>query len=192
MGNAGLNALLSNNASVHPRMRGERWQPRVNTFRHSGSSPHAWGTLKYRFDRSCRDRFIPACVGNAKGIFRPGNNRAVHPRMRGERLLGAVHRARAAGSSPHAWGTPWPPRVLLDGRRFIPACVGNAISSAAPRSSKTVHPRMRGERAIFACFGGRYSGSSPHAWGTPRARDWQLIGRRFIPACVGNALRGTV
>ena len=107
--------------------------------------------------------------------------------MRGERPRPFPQLRRCNGSSPHARGT-------LDGRlrqladdRFIPACAGNAPPVRRVFAAHTVHPRMRGER----CTGKRtkrfYTGSSPHARGTPCALPVNSMLCRFIPACAGNA-----
>ena len=94
---------------VHPRMRGEHATSALLRRRRFGSSPHARGTRPrarrvepvLRFIPACagntairRDwsdrvrRFIPACAGNTR---RPWRSRSpVHPRMRGERICGAL------------------------------------------------------------------------------------------------------
>ena len=73
-----------------------------------------------------RMRFIPACAGNAALHIVCVLPLAVHPRMRGERVV-------AAADDPVA---PW----------FIPACAGNAASFGNQDPNRAVHPRMRGER----------------------------------------------
>ncbi len=107
--------------------------------------------------------------------------------MRGELRFASVKRQRQNGSSPHAWGTPpssprAPPRS-----RFIPTCVGNSAERGARGGAGTVHPHMRGELRTLSRTSGPVAGSSPHAWGTPRARDLAGRTRRFIPTCVGNS-----
>ena len=52
-------------ASVHPRMRGERTKGRSRLKISHGSSPHARGTLNTTVASLTRQRFIPACAGNA-------------------------------------------------------------------------------------------------------------------------------
>ncbi len=71
--------------------------------------------------------------------------------------------------------------------RFIPACVGNARWSGAARPYVPVHPRVCGERyALIAAYLTK-AGSSPRVWGTLLTYEAFGLGRRFIPACVGNA-----
>ena len=92
--------------------------------------------------------------------------------------------------------------------RFIPTCVGNAVTPERDKKTVAVHPHMRGER-FYGCYGRicvlrfiptcvgnafrhlgellRLYGSSPHAWGTPLEPPSHARCPRFIPTCVGNA-----
>ena len=73
--------------------------------------------------------------------------------------------------------------------RFIPAYAGNARPPNSIRCSRSVHPRIRGER--FFPFASPFAphGSSPHTRGTRhQARPGPPV-LRFIPACAGNASR---
>ena len=92
-----------------------------------------------------------------------------------------------AGSSPRAWGTR--PLPLRKGRilRFIPTCVGNAISASRRLFAYPVHPHVRGERGLPICDVLLIYGSSPRAWGTPSLSVVSMLRSRFIPTCVGNA-----
>jgi hypothetical protein len=108
--------------------------------------------------------------------------------MRGERLRTMLQSMGYSGSSPHARGTPIRPIRRGHGRRFIPACAGNAPFPRSLVPDLPVHPRMRGERGHGAPSLEAVTGSSPHAPGTrlqvvPRRASW-----RFIPACAGNAV----
>ena len=107
--------------------------------------------------------------------------------MRGERSVAPNWRQYLTGSSPHARGTQVGKVAHDHIARFIPACAGNARHPASIRSWTTVHPRMRGERGSVCCTALMFSGSSPHARGTPKeVRDY-AVNKRFIPACAGNA-----
>ena len=145
-GNAKVADFFRLRMSVHPRMRGERLPNRGQVPPGAGSSPHARGTRRPCSQSAASERFIPACAGNADTCWRSAFSSAVHPRMRGERVLVAGFALLPVGSSPHARGT----HVCLgrcgDGLRFIPACAGNATFASPPRPIQSVHPRMRGER----------------------------------------------
>ncbi len=186
-GNAPCGARARHETAVHPRMRGERscWGFRRST--RSGSSPHARGTLEISLEMTARERFIPACAGNALRLISILRARSVHPRMRGER--GCMPRSTicAAGSSPHARGTRSPNNKIARERRFIPACAGNALCRRRCRGGCPVHPRMRGERSDPSRAIQEKSGSSPHARGTRASPGSLPICGRFIPACAGNA-----
>ena len=108
--------------------------------------------------------------------------------MRGERSTSVHVFVIASGSSPHARGTRRGRGQERHRIRFIPACAGNATICHLTRPTKTVHPRMRGERLGFMVERGHQGGSSPHARGTLDCVQFGQIFGRFIPACAGNAL----
>ena len=173
--------------AVHPRMRGERHWAVGWHLRSRGSSPHARGTPKCCPECVSHRRFIPACAGNARPAYNVPGSMAVHPRMRGERIVGGLPCNLIPGSSPHARGTP--PRDDPDRRvaRFIPACAGNALPVSSPSNWRAVHPRMRGERYLDQMCAIPAAGSSPHARGTRHRQIQRRAHHRFIPACAGNA-----
>ena len=107
--------------------------------------------------------------------------------MRGERGPQGISTPTGVGSSPHARGTHRIRATVHDGRRFIPACAGNARCIRARTQGSAVHPRMRGERAIPGVDATWIAGSSPHARGTPVGGRHVDTDQRFIPACAGNA-----
>ena len=117
--------------------------------------------------------------------------RAVHPRMRGERSCNPICCGGVSGSSPHARGTQAHRRRYTGILRFIPACAGNADCRHAAQPPGSVHPRMRGERVAYLHGARQDCGSSPHARGTRPASHCCPVQDRFIPACAGNARRGT-
>ncbi len=135
-----------------------------------------------------RHRFIPACAGNAS-LYRFRSPAApVHPRVCGERSRLESLCIAVCGSSPRVRGTLDCVHYETPLGRFIPACAGNATSSMRRRSSKSVHPRVCGERLRGAEWFECAVGSSPRVRGTrfPGAATCQCS--RFIPACAGNAL----
>ena len=92
--------------AVHPRMRGERFDPVPPVVWMIGSSPHARGTPRRAGCDFLVSRFIPACAGNASASSPFRALTPVHPRMRGERASTTASRCTCVGSSPHARGTP--------------------------------------------------------------------------------------
>ena len=72
--------------------------------------------------------------------------------------------------------------------RFIPAYAGNARRQAGCSASRSVHPRIRGERTGAARGNFIAGGSSPHTRGTLGGFFSRFCARRFIPAYAGNAV----
>ena len=173
--------------AVHPRIRGERNWYCAPSLRRDGSSPHTRGTQHRHYRSHCCLRFIPAYAGNACGISTGQVSPPVHPRMRGERSSGKGQPIKEHGSSPHARGTRRAPTRHGSSTRFIPACAGNARVLYRLDGAHPVHPRMRGERSQIRSQQTAGFGSSPHARGTLLGFVHYLRGRRFIPACAGNA-----
>ena len=170
-------------------MRGERRQTHGACSWRSGSSPHARGTRCHAEPIFPRNRFIPACAGNASVVPTSARSWSVHPRMRGERMDALILSQVARGSSPHARGTHGCVDDVALRRRFIPACAGNACQCQRPGCRLPVHPRMRGERVSTWADCDRVAGSSPHARGTRFAAAHNVPLCLFIPACAGNAFR---
>ena len=111
------------------------------------------------------------------------------PRIREEHWSGYALVRGGCGSSPHTRGTPLLRSRQFGHIRFIPAYAGNTALLMASTASDPVHPRIRGEHAIYSVGVGGSLGSSPHTRGTPvpcRARPHPF---RFIPAYAGNTRR---
>ena len=172
-----------------------------------GSSPRVRGTRCSGCSALPVIRFIPACAGNALGANSGRVFSAVHPRVCGERTGWGEAFGGTSGSSPRVRGTrPDDARPVVQKRfipacagnalglgfglgfgRFIPACAGNARRRVAQASSRSVHPRVCGERGGGRGAHGVTSGSSPRVRGTRRRGRPIRPGSRFIPACAGNA-----
>ena len=152
----------------------------------TGSSPLARGTPPKAPLVVSTNRFIPARAGNTSSAPLSTRSRAVHPRSRGEHLVGRTRALLATGSSPLARGTPSPPGPRGRVRRFIPARAGNTNSLPATHRARPVHPRSRGEHQLRPAQHPVPCGSSPLARGT-LMRVRMLEGHdRFIPARAGN------
>ncbi len=130
---------------VHPRRRGEHGISIKKLIERGGSSPQARGT---RWSGRCRRgtrRFIPAGAGNTRRRPRASEQRAVHPRRRGEHLSMPPARNSSVGSSPQARGTRRRGSAGLRRQRFIPAGAGNTVVARSAARQAAVHPRRRGE-----------------------------------------------
>ena len=172
---------------VHPRIRGERSQRAPRTLATSGSSPHTRGTIPAPPPPSTRSRFIPAYAGNAPFGGSSTGEKAVHPRIRGERTGGQTALPSIIGSSPHTRGTRFRQGCRFLCLRFIPAYAGNAATGLGRCAPTAVHPRIRGERAANHYGDKKRGGSSPHTRGTRPSGVQNRPYKRFIPAYAGNA-----
>ena len=114
--------------AVHPRVCGERRYSSDFGRRGRGSSPRVRGTRHLTQSMRARNRFIPACAGNAKPRCAASRNPAVHPRVCGERPSHVATTAWFNGSSPRVRGTRARTHGVGGLTRFIPACAGNAYS----------------------------------------------------------------
>ena len=110
-----------------------------------------------------------------------------HPHARGERSGMTPREAYNNGSSPRAWGTHHAAETKRQFCRLIPTRVGNAPMASCRRLMTTAHPHARGERNTSGASTRMFFGSSPRAWGTPRADPSQHRKHRLIPTRVGNA-----
>ena len=177
-------------APVHPRVCGERRYCSPACAEAAGSSPRVRGTHHGAADERHRDRFIPACAGNAASKCSTPTASTVHPRVCGERATPSPRTTRTRGSSPRVRGTRGGRRLRLGWRRFIPACAGNARRRTEARRGAPVHPRVCGERVVVAGSTPTNAGSSPRVRGTLCGPRRAAPYCRFIPACAGNAAPG--
>ena len=184
--------LLRSGHAVHPRVCGERDHPDWHVYCAGGSSPRVRGTRSVGSDQVPSRRFIPACAGNAWPKMRPPDLTTVHPRVCGERSSTVSMVRHRNGSSPRVRGTPHALRCCSPRRRFIPACAGNAPNPFALSAPTPVHPRVCGERRSVGTCAKADAGSSPRVRGTLPRTTWGGSAHRFIPACAGNALCGSI
>ena len=86
VGNASPMSLSPASMPVHPHVCGERTGINVGAWSSDGSSPRVWGTPDGLPEKTSVARFIPTCVGNAKGFIINKDVISVHPHVCGERL----------------------------------------------------------------------------------------------------------
>ena len=171
---------------VHPRVRGEQAVGAVCCAAGIGSSPRARGAAVLQPEMVGLARFIPACAGSRVVEHQTKRLRAVHPRVRGEQDPGAMILPFLSGSSPRARGAGQIAIFLLECSRFIPACAGSSSADPAESSPIPVHPRVRGEQAVYLARHRQPDGSSPRARGAGFHDDSPSRRFRFIPACAGS------
>ncbi len=187
-GNTRFARSVQSRMPVHPRRRGEHTISRTLEAGSTGSSPQARGTHRKPCAAGRRCRFIPAGAGNTSETMCRRPSLSVHPRRRGEHPISAAMCWPSGGSSPQARGTHPDAGAQRCQRRFIPAGAGNTSSGYSPGSSRTVHPRRRGEHAVGDDTPVSTNGSSPQARGTLELGALMTEVARFIPAGAGNTV----
>ena len=171
---------------VHPRLRGEARlvvsRPRPTC----GSPPLARGSRFLDLYTLIAQRFTPACAGKPDSVPIVFTAPTVHPRLRGEALIGLGIPALEAGSPPLARGSPDKLAHLLANRRFTPACAGKPAPESWQVRPWSVHPRLRGEATKTTLRVSRPVGSPPLARGSRPSTSRNAPRSRFTPACAGK------
>ncbi len=170
-------------------MRGDNGDWRDELLTGFGSPPRARGQL---FSLRCyceTRRFTPTCAGTTSSSAGRTTESTVHPHVRGDNSSTRRQRSRPSGSPPRARGQHAHVAGHLAQFRFTPTCAGIAKRDPDPRSTRTVHPHMRGDSASSVYSICRRNGSPPRARGQ---RDRFLRRRRdqrFTPTCAGTTDR---
>ena len=181
--------------AVHPRVCGERVSWTISAPASDGSSPRMRGTHRRPLlpPRPSFAGSSPRMRGTL--LFRElkvGRNRPtpVHPRVCGERVAALITGKRHSGSSPRMRGTRGTLVGLVGLFRFIPAYAGNARRPGMCSPSRSVHPRVCGERNDLRVIAMMTVGSSPRMRGTPSRRLFRARGRGgSSPRMRGTPLR---
>ena len=113
---------------VHPHVRGNHRHYRTRNRVPAGSSPRAWEPLPLTLPALAMRRFIPTCVGTTWCVHPCGNQRTVHPHVRGNHGCVSPSCLMRSGSSPRAWEPRRWTYTRMQSFRFIPTCVGTTKS----------------------------------------------------------------
>ena len=173
-------------AEDHPRIRGEHCRPWFIDSRGWGSSPHTRGAPGRAASARLHRGIIPAYAGSTPSPCYCGAARPDHPRIRGEHNLGEECSREGTGSSPHTRGAPQARLRRRFRARIIPAYAGSTTASWIGDSSRTDHPRIRGEHETHRAGHPPSTGSSPHTRGAPESAWSFQQSRRIIPAYAGS------
>ena len=151
-----------------------------------GSSPHTRGARRRRSPASRSCRIIPAYAGStAETTFIVPHVRD-HPRIRGEHVAPGRMQVSVQGSSPHTRGAPVGDDDVFDVIGIIPAYAGSTAGSGGLRTTRSDHPRIRGEHMPWGKSDGQHPGSSPHTRGAPDAVFVGGSAGGIIPAYAGS------
>ena len=171
---------------AHPHSRREYLGSSGLGFGWSGSLPLVRGTCPPAYFWFCVRRLIPARAGNMTWFSRRPKVCPAHPRSRGEHSAAGASLLMRSGSSPLARGTSAEGEEPSIASRLIPARAGNIPITLMELSTKSAHPRSRGEHRQRLIHYGERLGSSPLARGTSLLRQLQDLLERLIPARAGN------
>ena len=187
-GNTAMGRRMAGSSPDHPRARGEHTNASHLACSTCGSSPRTRGTRSRHAGAHPAIRIIPAHAGNTPGAAQPERIQPDHPRARGEHFLASPALRTGGGSSPRTRGTLSTGAAGCARYRIIPAHAGNTVRWAASTTTKTDHPRARGEHPRAWSTLRPRSGSSPRTRGTLQLLRGVLPPRRIIPAHAGNTL----
>jgi hypothetical protein len=176
---------MGERSTVHPRTRGEHGDAVKLLTIGYGSSPRTRADPLRAPDRS-----IPAHAGNTwSGALRT-RSRAVHPRVhpraRGEHMVGGSFSNSAFGSSPRTRGTCSDFDTVRLLHRFTRANAWNTATRQGSAPYRPLDPRARGAQLVFYRLSRVANGSAPHARGTPGDVVEHALGNRPIPARAGE------
>ena len=130
----------------HPRLRGEKNLPTLHFLHILGSPPLARGKVKAQLYLDDAFGITPACAGKSRSLNLLSLFCRDHPRLRGEKLLPALHQVPTQGSPPLARGKV---NVAVRFRSVIgitPACAGKSVIQVMIVAHGKDHPRLRGEK----------------------------------------------
>ena len=106
--------------------------------------------------------------------------------MCGENFFTQLIDTRKNGSSPRVRGKPWPPGVVINLSRLIPACAGKTAFQDYLPCTGPAHPRVCGENCGQSLRLRTRGGSSPRVRGKRWFRNSGQPSGRLIPACAGK------
>ena len=133
--------------SVRPHVHGDMLFMLCATLAPLGSPPRARGHVEPRHVETAIRRFTPACAGTWRSRRSRPTPWTVHPRVRGDMAIVPDRPYTIAGSPPRARGHVVRDYPRRRGNRFTPACAGTCPSPCSARTTRTVHPRVRGDMA---------------------------------------------
>ena len=130
----------------HPRLRGEKGFLLYPCCSFGGSPPLARGKGLLLPPLVSPVRITPACAGKSIAGFPVSLSDGDHPRLRGEKRIGADGGAGAEGSPPLARGKVSQTADALSITRITPACAGKSEGSEGRRAGDRIAPACAGKR----------------------------------------------
>ena len=142
-------AVERHRSGDHPRVCGEKVEPRIFPSIVKGSPPRmrgkAWADYRMKPNRG----ITPAYAGKSKVCSHPIGFYRDHPRVCGEKHLCAQLEGPAPGSPPRMRGKVQPAAAGNPAERITPAYAGKSTRWRAGQTYTKDHPRVCGEK--FPC-----------------------------------------
>ena len=173
-------------ARDHPRSRGENPTPPAHLLLAHGSSPLTRGKQPTRPCVRTWGGLIPAHAGKTCLFSSASCSWWDHPRSRGENRFAFGARSGIDGSSPLTRGKHHPRLCLGVPAGLIPAHAGKTERRTKAGTSRTAHPRSRGENRRTWNLDPIPAGSSPLTRGKPGRGQVSGGALRIIPAHAGK------
>ena len=189
-GETSLSACRPAPTGVYPRVYGGNLQPGDRIRGEIGLSPRVRGKPAQLSGWCGGAGSIPACTGETMPLWKTAHTVAVYPRVYGgnPRIVGVGTPGK--GLSPRVRGKRRV-RIPCGNRgRSIPACTGETTRLTGNLTNNGVYPRVYGGNLPQNPNRMAIQGLSPRVRGKLRPPPGVTAGRRSIPACTGETLRG--
>ena len=134
------------NTRDHPRVCGEKCEPKHDLFNEQGSPPRMRGKGISVVGMIQLIGITPAYAGKSFTFPMAFADAKDHPRVCGEKSAKLVFPQKTAGSPPRMRGKVRRERGPMRSRRITPAYAGKSTRRAASHFSSRDHPRVCGEK----------------------------------------------
>ncbi len=158
----------------HPRVCGEKPEQQGLTQGQQGSPPRVRGEAKCRCGPVELPGITPACAGRRTQSYGEKVTSRDHPRVCGEKAIGALWVILSAGSPPRVRGEVGKRFSKCCPRGITPACAGRRSSARSELPRPGDHPRVCGEKA-----GGHRAHEA--RWGSPPRVRGEEMARVYRP-----------
>mgnify|MGYP006882881248 CR=1 FL=1 len=185
-GKRAMDALPSFPAGDHPRVCGEKAPRHLALCCILGSPPRVRGKARHLVRGAVKRGITPACAGKREP---PPAFRACgrdHPRVCGEKRAARRAAAGRAGSPPRVRGKVNDIRFRKTNSGITPACAGKSTKQEKQQGKARDHPRVCGEKVVFAGLGEQLPGSPPRVRGKVEKGLKKPLKCGITPACAGK------
>ena len=132
----------------HPRMCGEKYQPRGMQVSTTGSPPRMRGKAEKAGPRYRAPGITPAHAGKRPGWADSGCQRGDHPCVCGEKIFEHPVSLANQGSLPRVRGKALADYAVIPNIGITPACAGKSPCGLCRHTQYRDHPRVCGEKTL--------------------------------------------